>query len=390
MKKLIEKKNSLIDEMEGILEKAKAETRAFTDEEDTRVEEIKKEIRGLEKVIADEEEKRQFDYSKVTQTSGESSTKSEEETRALEIEKEERSFIEAVISGELRNLTAGQNGSIIPVTIASDIIDTVKEMCPLLEHADIYHVAGELRLPKFKPTSGAPAGATTPIAAKYVDEFAELTEHTAQFETVNLSNQIIGVLVKVSKSLLNRAGFDVRGFIVKKVAKAIVEFLEREMLVGSGGVRIQGAIKTNTTVTAANADKITTEDLVDLQMSVPTVYQQNCMWIMHKDVLKHLRKLKDANGNFLLQPDLRQGFGYTILGKPIHLSDSMEKEITNGKEVILYMDASGYAVKMTKAVEIQMLMEKYATQYAVGVCAYCEIDAKIADETKIAKLKMKA
>ena len=390
MKKLIEKKNSLIDEMEGILEKAKAETRTFTDEEDTRVEEIKKEIRGLEKVIADEEEKRQFDYSKVTQTSGESSTKSEEETRALEIEKEERSFIEAVISGELRNLTAGQNGSIIPVTIASDIIDTVKEMCPLLEHADIYHVAGELRLPKFKPTSGAPAGATTPIAAKYVDEFAELTEHTAQFETVNLSNQIIGVLVKMSKSLLNRAGFDVRGFIVKKVAKAIVEFLEREMLVGSGGVRIQGAIKTNTTVTAANVDKITTEDLVDLQMSVPTVYQQNCMWIMHKDVLKHLRKLKDANGNFLLQPDLRQGFGYTILGKPIHLSDSMEKEITNGKEVILYMDASGYAVKMTKAVEIQMLMEKYATQYAVGVCAYCEIDAKIADETKIAKLKMKA
>ena len=390
MKKLIEKKNSLIDEMEGILEKAKAETRAFTDEEDTRVEEIKKEIRGLEKVIADEEEKRQFDYSKVTQTSGESGTKSEEETRALEIEKEERAFIEAVISGELRNLTAGQNGSIIPVTIASDIIDTVKEMCPLLEHADIYHVAGELRLPKFKPTSGAPAGATTPIAAAYVNEFAELTEHTAQFETVNLSNQIIGVLVKMSKSLLNRAGFDVRGFIVKKVAKAIVEFLEREMLVGNGGARIQGAIKTNTTVTAANVDKITTEDLVDLQMSVPTVYQQNCMWIMHKDILKHLRKLKDANGNFLLQPDLRQGFGYTILGKPVHLSDSMEKEITNEKEVILYMDASGYAVKITKAVEIQMLMEKYATQYAVGVCAYCEIDAKISDETKIAKLKMKA
>ena len=390
MKALLEKKNSLIDEMEGLLDKAKTEVRAFTDEEDTRVEEIKKEIRGLEKVIADEEEKRQFDYSKATQTSGESGTKSEEETRALEIEKEERAFIEAVISGELRNLTAGQNGSIIPVTIASDIIDTVKEMCPLLEHADIYHVAGELRLPKFKPTSGAPAGATTPIAAKYVDEFAELTEHTAQFETVNLSNQIIGVLVKMSKSLLNRAGFDVRGFIVKKVAKAIVEFLEREMLVGNGGVRIQGAIKTNTTVTAANVDKITTEDLVDLQMSVPTVYQKNCMWIMHKDVLKHLRKLKDATGNFLLQPDLRQGFGYTILGKPVHLSDSMEKEITNGKEVILYMDASGYAVKMTKAVEIQMLMEKYATQYAVGVCAYCEIDAKIADETKIAKLKMKA
>ena len=57
---------------------------------------------------------------------------------------------------------------------------------------------------------------------------------------------------------------------------------------------------------------------------------------------------------------------------------------------MLYMDASGYAVKMTKSMEIQMLMEKYATQYAVGICAYVEIDAKIADENKIARLKMKS
>ena len=388
MKKLIEKKNSLIDEMEGILEKAKAETRAFTDEEDTRVEEIKKEIRGLEKVIADEEEKRQFDYSKVTQTSGESGTKSEEETRALEIEKEERAFIEAVISGELRNLTAGQNGSIIPVTIASDIIDTVKEMCPLLEHADIYHVAGELRLPKFKPTSGAPAGATTPIAAAYVNEFAELTEHTAQFETVNLSNQIVGVLVKMSKSLLNRAGFDVRGFIVNKVAKSIVEFLEKEMLVGAQLGKIQGAIGTTTEVVAANTNRFDTTDLVDLQMAIPSAYQKNCMWIMHKDVLKALRKLKTGDGQFILNPDATAPFGWTILGKPVYLSDSMPNRIETDQNVMLYMDPSGYAVKMTKSVEIQMLMEKYATQYAVGVCAYVELDAKIADETKVARLKM--
>lgn len=388
MKKLIEKKNSLIDEMEGFLEKAKAETRAFTDEEDTRVEEIKKEIRGLEKVIADEEEKRQFDYSKATQTSGESGTKSEEETRALEIEKEERAFIEAVKNGELRDLTVGNNGSIIPVSIASDIIDTVKEMCPLLEHADIYHVAGELRLPKFKPTSGAPGAATTPIAAAYVNEFAELTEHTAQFETVNLSNQIVGVLVKMSKSLLNRAGFDVRGFIVNKVAKSIVEFLEKEMLVGNTLNKIQGAINTATEVTAAGQNAFNTTDLVDLQMAIPSAYQKNCMWIMHKDVLKALRKLKTADGQFILNADVTSPFGYTILGKPVYLSDSMPSNIAADQNVMLYMDASGYAVKMTKSVEIQMLMEKYATQYAVGVCAYVELDAKIADETKIARLKM--
>lgn len=387
MKKLYEKKNSLLNEMEDILNKAKEETRSFTEEEKSRVEEIKSEIRGLEQVIANEEELRSFDKSNITGATG-NSEKTTEERQQEEVEKEERQFIDAVATGEIRNLTAGNNGGIIPVTIASDIIDTVKELCPLLDHADIYHVAGELRLPKFKATSSSAGGVATPIAASYVNEFTELTESTAQFETINLTNQIIGVLVKMSKSLLNRANFDVRSFIVNKVAKTIVEFLEKEMLIANAG-KIQGAINTTNEVVAANQDKFDTTDLVDLQMAIPSAYQKNCMWIMHKDILKALRKLKTADGQFILNADVTAPFGYTILGKPVYLSDSMPKNIAAGQNVMLYMDASGYAVKMTKSMEIQMLMEKYATQYAVGICAYVEIDAKIADENKIARLKMK-
>ncbi len=387
MKKLYEKKNSLLNEMEEILNKAKEETRSFTEEEKSRVEEIKSEIRGLEQVIANEEELRSFDKSNITRATG-NSEKTTEERQQEEVEKEERQFIDAVATGEIRNLTAGNNGGIIPVTIASDIIDTVKELCPLLDHADIYHVAGELRLPKFKATSSSAGSVATPIAASYVNEFTELTESTAQFETINLTNQIIGVLVKMSKSLLNRANFDVRSFIVNKVAKTIVEFLEKEMLIAKAD-KIQGAINTTNEVVAANQDKFDTTDLVDLQMAIPSAYQKNCMWIMHKDILKALRKLKTADGQFILNADVTAPFGYTILGKPVYLSDSMPKNIAAGQNVMLYMDASGYAVKMTKSMEIQMLMEKYATQYAVGICAYVEIDAKIADENKIARLKMK-
>lgn len=388
MKKLYEKKNSLLNEMEDILNKAKEETRSFTEEEKSRVEEIKSEIRGLEQVIANEEELRSFDKSNITGATG-NSEKTTEERQQEEVEKEERQFIDAVATGEIRNLTAGNNGGIIPVTIASDIIDTVKELCPLLDHADIYHVAGELRLPKFKATSSNADGVATPIAASYVNEFTELTESTAQFETINLTNQIIGVLVKMSKSLLNRANFDVRSFIVNKVAKTIVEFLEKEMLIANEG-KIQGAINTTNEVVAANQDKLDTTDLVDVQMAIPSAYQKNCMWIMHKDILKALRKLKTADGQFILNADVTAPFGYTILGKPVYLSDSMPKNIAAGQNVMLYMNASGYAVKMTKSMEIQMLMEKYATQYAVGICAYVEIDAKIADENKIARLKMKS
>ena len=124
-------------------------------------------------------------------------------------------------------------------------------------------------------------------------------------------------------------------------------------------------------------------------MALPTVYQPNAVFVMHRDVLKEVRKLKDGQGNYILQPDFSAPFGWTILGRPVHLSDSMDNQLVAGKNAILYADFSGYAVKITKLVEIQLLQEKYATQYALGIVSYVELDAKIADEQKIAKLQMK-
>lgn len=381
MKALLEKKNSLIDEMESLLDKAKTEVRAFTDEEDTRIEEIKKEVRGLEKLIADKEEFRALSKEEIKAEKGTEEMSKEE--RQLEIiEKEEREFIEAVRNNELRNLTAGQNGKIIPVSIASDVINKVVELCPILSLSQVYNVAGELRLPKYEADSAT-------ISAAYIDEFTELTEKTATFSTIDLSNQIVGLLVKISKSLINRADFDVRGFIVNEIAKKIAEFLEKEMLVGNTANRIQGAVNTKNVVTTATATKITTDEIIDLQMALPTVYQPNAVFVMHRDVLKEVRKLKDGQGNYILQPDFSAPFGWTILGRPVHLSDNMDSQLATGKNVMLYADFSGYAVKMTKSVEIQLLQEKYATQYALGIVSYVELDAKIADEQKIAKLAMK-
>lgn len=382
MKALLEKKNSLIDEMESLLDKAKTEVRAFTDEEDTRIEEIKKEVRGLEKLIADKEEFRALSKEEIKAEKGTEEMSKEE--RQLEIiEQEERQFIEAVRNNELRNLTAGQNGKIIPVSIASDVINKVVELCPILSLSQVYNIAGDLRLPKYE------ADGSAPIAAAYADEFTELAEKTAGFSTIDLTNQIVGLLVKISKSLINRADFDVRSFIVNEIARKIAEFLEREMLVGKTTNRIEGAIKTTNEVTTATANKIGTDDLIDLQMALPTIYQPNAVFVMHRDVLKEVRKLKDGQGNYILQQDFSAPFGWTILGRPVYLSDNMEKQVATTKEVILYADFSGYAVKITKNVEIQLLQEKYATQYALGIVSYVELDAKIADEQKIAKLKIK-
>ena len=102
-----------------------------------------------------------------------------------------------------------------------------------------------------------------------------------------------------------------------------------------------------------------------------------------------IRKLKDSNGRYLLQDDVTAPFGKSLLGKPVYVSDNMP-DIAAGKRAIYYGDMSGLAVKISEDLEIQVLREKYATQHAIGVVGWMEIDSKVENAQKIAVLIMKA
>jgi HK97 family phage major capsid protein len=76
-----------------------------------------------------------------------------------------------------------------------------------------------------------------------------------------------------------------------------------------------------------------------------------------------------------------------LLGKPVFISDNMPAMAT-GNMAVVYGDLNGLAVKFSEDINIQVLREKYADEHAVGVIGWLELDAKIADQQKIATLKM--
>ena len=102
-----------------------------------------------------------------------------------------------------------------------------------------------------------------------------------------------------------------------------------------------------------------------------------------------IRLLKDNEGRYLLNENVTSAFGRTLLGKPVYVSDNMPDMSANAK-AIYYGDMSGLAVKMSEEFEIQVLREHYATQHAIGVVGWTELDAKVENEQKIAVLKMGA
>ncbi|EDT77370.1 phage major capsid protein [Clostridium perfringens] len=373
-KELLEKRNALIGEMEGIKDKAKEEKRAFEENENTRMAEIVAEIKGIDSTAKLEEETRNLELK-----DGVIDIEEKREKTVEEIKNEEIRSLEKFIKGDERALGVANNGGIIPTSIASKIIEKVKELSPIYSMCTIYNVGGDLVFPVYDETSSS-------ISATYVEDFAELTEGTGKFTTVKLQDYIVGCLAKISKSLINRSDFDLVGFVVNKVAQAIADFLEKELITGT--TKIKGLASNKNVVTSATTGKIGSDDIIDLMMEVPEVFQENACFIMHKNTLKALRKLKDADGDYILQKDIREGFGWSLFGKKVFTTESMQ-EVATGNKAIHYGDMSGLYVKLTKNIELQMLMEKYATQFAVGACAYIECDAAIVEPQKIATLTVK-
>lgn len=116
----------------------------------------------------------------------------------------------------------------MPDSIANKIIEVVKELSPIYAKATIYNTKGVLSIPCYG------ADSSDDVQAAYATEFKDLTAHQGKFTSVDLSALTVGALAKISKSLINNTDIDVLNFIIRKVAKAIADFIEKELLVGTG------------------------------------------------------------------------------------------------------------------------------------------------------------
>ena len=379
LKALAEKRAALLAEMEAISETAKAETRAYSEEELARADELAAEIRAIDATYKAEEARAVLAASpKAVPVDG-------EVVPSDKTEAEERAFAQYIVDSKAEfragELTMSANGAVIPASIVNKIISKVKEISPLYAMATKYNIGGTITIPYYDESTSA-------ITMGYVEEFTELESHVGQFKSIELKGYLAGTLSVLSLSLINNSQFDVLGYIVNKMAEAIANWVEKELLRGTSQ-KITGLsnISAAMTVTAASQNAITADEIMELQDKVIDAFQNGACFIMNRETRSAIRKLKDSDGNYLLNRDISAKWGYTLFGKDVYTTDNADT-MAAGKTVIYYGDFSGLAVKLSEDASINVLREKYATQHAVGVYAYMEMDAKIENAQKIACLKM--
>lgn len=383
IKALRETRAEKVEELKLLYATLESEERAITEDEEKRAESINDEIKRIDKTIVILNEMKKNIEERGEREEPEDDPEKKEEKRAEDEERAFADYIRGVITDEHRaeNLTKTDNGALIPQTIANKIIKKVYDISPILEKTTKYNVKGELKIPKYKAEADN-------IVMAYSNEFTELEAKAGEFETISLTGYLAGVLSLISNSLINNSQFDIVSFVIDQMAYNVSRFIEKELLIGTDN-KIEGLKGVSLTTTAAKATVIKADELIDLQDSIKDAFQQNAMWIMNSKTRTAIRKLKDNNGRYLLQDDVNSPFGKTLLGKPVYCSDNMP-ELAASTTTIYYGDMSGLAVKIVEALEINVLREKYATQHATGVVGWMEMDAKVENEQKIAKMVMGA
>lgn len=405
LKQLIEQRSKLLGELEAMVNGLKTvhekngkkaeEIRAFTADEQKAYDEKRTKVEELNATIKSLSEARSLDITEpvIAGSNADGSAQKKDNTAA-----EERAFVEYLRSGkamEIRaegdtattpttttdsNWTPSANGAVIPSSIANKIIEQVKNISPIYAMSTKYNVPGTLSIPYYDETDGK-------ITVGYQEEFSEITATSGKLKSISLTGFLVGALTKVSRSLMDNAQFDILSYVICKLSEAVALWIDNEVINGTEG-KIVGLSSAKNVITSASANGVTADELIDLQDTVPDVYQPNCVWVMSRKMRSAIRKLKDGDGNFLLNKDATSKWSYTLFGRPVYLSDAVKME--KGKPAIYYGDFSGLAVKMTENFNMEVLREQFAIQHAIGIVAWLELDSKIENDEKIAVLKLKA
>lgn len=375
MKELFEKRNDLVEQMSNIVNTAKAEARAVSEDEAKQFKDCEAEIAKIDNTIEMEKKMENFENkTPVAPALG--------DAKADQKAKDEKTFANMIRnfkSVEFKNqddpMTRTDGAATIPTTIADRIISIVYATCPIFERSEHYNIKGNLVIP-------AEDGTNTNLVMTYADEFTEADSSKVAIKQINLGEFLGRVLCKVSRSLINNSKFDIVGYVIERMALAITKFLEKELLNGTTD-KIDGLKGVTQVVETANVGEITGDDLIDAQEAILDEFQNPAIWIMSRNTRTAIRKIKNDIGQYLLNRDLTQKWGYELLGRPVYTTDQIDDN------TIYYGDMTGLATKISEDMSINVLYEKYAEQHAVGVLGFVGIDAKVQNPQKIVKLTVK-
>jgi len=203
------------------------------------------------------------------------------------------------------------------------------------------------------------------------------TEQSTRTETTGLAYGLEEVavpegyaLIDISNQMLEDSAFDMEAEIRGEASEQFAVKEGAEFVSGSGIGEMEG-ILTNASVGENNSGTAATiadsdgqaNGLLTLKYAIKSGYARNATWIMNRTTMGSVRKLKDAQKNYIWMPGIQNGQPNTIDGDPYAEFPDMPNEGA-GLYPIAYGDFRR-AYTMIDRIVMEMLRDPY-TQATAG------------------------
>jgi len=298
---------------------------------------------------------------------------------------------------EAMSTSIGSDGGyLVPEETETEILRRLAEVSP------IRAIAGNRQV-----SSGAyrkPFSKTGPQAGWVGEKAARPRTSAPVLEELNFPAMELYAMPAASAALLDDAAVDMDAWIAEEVETAFAEQEGRAFVLGDGVNKPTGflstpqvaesswswgSIGTLSTGTAGNFSATAPADkLIDLIYTLKSGYRQNARFVMNRRTQGALRKLKDADGNYLWQPPATAGGEATLMNFPVTEAEDMPDIATDATAIAFGDFRRGYLV--VDRVGVRILRDPYSAKPYVLFYTTKRVGGGVHDFDAIKLLKFSA
>ncbi len=389
----------------AIMEEADKAGRSMSGEEETKFDsvlderdKVDKTIERAERLIEDEREEAERETGK-----GEPSGQGEEAMGAL------RAYFlggrQALSERQARALNAGNDPEggflVAPEKFVQQLLQNVDDAVPLRGLANVQRLTQAESL-------GVPTRDSDLDDAEWTSEVGTGTQDDGlRFGKRELRPHPLAKRVKVSRKLLRASTMGPEAIVRERMAHRHATAMERAYMVGDGNQKPLGLFTPSANgISTARDQAVTTQtdgsglflgtggnaadDLIDAKYALKPQYHKKAQWLFHRFVLREVRKLKNAEDQYIWQPGLSADRPDMILEIPYVMSEFAPNTFGDGDYLGMLGDFSFYWIVDALNFEVQRLVELYAEANQVGFIGRAETDGMPVLEEPFVRLQSAA
>ena len=239
------------------------------------------------------------------------------------------------------------------------------------------------------------------IATQVSGQGTTLAGTDPTFLSTTLGAYKYGELVIVANEVVADTSFDIVGFVMANIGRAVGRKIDVDLVVGTGSGQPNGMMTgisgSGTIATGGSLIDPSYEKLVDLVYSVNDEYRSsgNAAWLMRDKTAGVLRKLRDGAGGtigaVLWQPSLTSGIQFgqpdTLLGFPVYTDPNVASIASNAK-VLAFGDWNGYFIRTVGNVIVDSDTSRYFDTDQTGFRGRWRVDGDYVDTTAVNVVKV--